>query len=350
MKPGPLIIDLEGDLALTPADRARLQHPAVGGVILFRRNHAGRAQLRALTAAIKGLRSPALLITVDQEGGRVQRFRDGFTRLPAAARCGRRYDRDAVEGERLARALGLVMAAELIACGVDLSFAPVLDVLSRDSRVIGDRAFHSDAGAVQRLASACIHGMHDAGMGAVGKHFPGHGGVEADSHTCLPEDSRPMAALRGCDLQPYAGLHARLQGVMLAHVRYARIEPWTPSYSGFWVQEVLRGDIGFRGAVFSDDLTMAGAGDEPLAERCRAALAAGCDLLPICNDIAAVDQLLAAWDHRPQASSTPVINHLYATPEQVDEHVLLDVRRRLEAAASEAGPAEPSPRLAPRSE
>lgn len=332
---GPLIIDLEGDLALTHGDRARLRHPAVGGVILFRRNYQHRDQLRALTADIKALRHPPLLITVDQEGGRVQRFQDGFTRLPRAARCGDRYDRDAAEGERLAHAIGLVMASELIACGVDLSFAPVLDVLTHDSEVIGDRAFHAHPAAVEQLASSYIRGMHDAGMGTVGKHFPGHGGVGGDSHTCLPEDDRTMAALRVCDLRPYTSLHARLQGVMLAHIRYGGIEERIPSYSSFWIQEVLRGEIGFRGAVFSDDLTMAGAGDDALIDRCRAALTAGCDLLPICNDVPTVDRLLADWEeHSPPTDTGPTIAALYAKQVPVEEKVLLDARSRIQEVIS----------------
>jgi len=331
---GPLIIDLEGNLSLAFGDRARLRHPAVGGVILFRRNFQDRAQLRALTADIKALRCPALLISVDQEGGRVQRFRDGFTRLPAAALCGRRYDDDPPSGRALAQAIGLVMASELIDCGVDLSFAPVLDVLSHDSKVIGDRAFHGDPETVRDLAAHYIGGMHAAGMGSVGKHFPGHGGVGADSHACLPVDGRAMPALRDCDLVPYLGLRGRLQGVMLAHVRYANINPRIPSYSSFWIEDVLREELGFDGAVFSDDLSMAGAGNEPLAGRCRAALSAGCDLLPICNDIPAVERLLARWEDHPGVDSGSVIAGLRARRAAPSGLVLGDARRHIEQAAS----------------
>jgi len=290
--PGPLIIDLDGGPALSAADRVRLQSPLVGGVILFSRNFHDRDQLRSLTAGIKALRSPELLITVDQEGGRVQRFRDDFTRLPPAAACGRRYDARPADGTRLAHDMGLVMAAELIDCGVDLSFTPVLDVLTRDSEVIGDRAFHSDPRIVSTLAAAYLAGMEEAGMGRVGKHFPGHGGVGGDSHTCLPVDGRALGDLRGCDLVPYISLRDRLQGVMLAHVLYEAVDDRIPSYSPFWIGEVLRGELGFRGVVFSDDLSMAGAGAGALADRCRAAVAAGCDFLPVCNDLRAVDGVL----------------------------------------------------------
>jgi beta-N-acetylhexosaminidase len=275
------------------------------------------------------LRAPQLLITVDQEGGRVQRFRDGFTRLPPAAACGSLYDTSPGEGERLARDIGRVMAAELIECGVDLSFAPVLDVLTRDSQVIGDRAFHTDAGAVCRLASAYIEGMHAAGMRCVGKHFPGHGGVGEDSHACLPEDPRPIDALRHCDLEPYASLSPQLQGVMLAHVRYGAIDACIPSYSSFWIGEVLRGELGFRGAVFSDDLSMAGAGEAPLAGRCMAALRAGCDLLPVCNDPNAVDRLLDALEGEDIAARDQLIATLYARPARIEPQVLATARENL---------------------
>lgn len=314
---GPLIIDLGGGPRLSRDDRERLLSPLVGGVILFSRNYEDRPQLRELTRDIKGLRTPELLITVDQEGGRVQRFKGRFTRLPPAGACGRLYDEDPDRGRRLAHDIGLVMASELIDCGVDLCFAPVLDVLSCDSRVIGDRAFHCDPEAVHFLASSCMAGMQEAGMGCVGKHFPGHGGVGADSHTSLPVDDRSMAALRRCDLLPYASLGSRLQGVMLAHVLYRAINARIPSYSSFWIREVLREELGFDGVVFSDDLSMAGAGDEPLPERFHAALQAGCDLLPVCNDLRAVERLLRSAGDRGEPPVHPTddaIASLYARP------------------------------------
>ncbi|MGA8260634.1 MAG: beta-N-acetylhexosaminidase [Arenicellales bacterium] len=290
---GPLIIDLAGGLSLSEDDRKRLRHPLAGGVILFSHNFQHKSQLRSLVREIKGLRSPPLLVTVDQEGGRVQRFRDGFTRLPPAAACGRLYESNPAEGGRLARDIGLVMAGELIDCGVDLSFAPVLDVLSCDSEVIGDRAFHSDPEGVHALASGYISGMNEAGMAAVGKHFPGHGGIGADSHTELPEDQRSLDDLRACDLVPYASLAGQLGGVMLAHVVYPKISPQIPSYSSFWIRNVLKDELGFQGAVFSDDLSMAGAGAEPLPERCQRALDASCDLLIVCHELPAVDKLMS---------------------------------------------------------
>lgn len=340
--PGPLIVDLDGGVSLSRADRIRLQSPLVGGVILFSRNFEDRPQLRALTREIKALRTPELLITVDQEGGRVQRFRGRFTRLPPAAACGVLYDSRPRAGRQLAHDIGLVMASELIECGVDLSFAPVLDVLSRDSRVIGDRAFHSDPEAVHWLALSCMEGMQEAGMGCVGKHFPGHGGVDADSHTCLPEDSRDLEALRACDLLPYMSLGSRLQGVMLAHVLYTTINARIPGYSTFWIHDVLREEIGFRGVVFSDDLSMAGAGDEPLTDRCRAALQAGCDLLPVCNDLDAVDRFLREAEGESEwmdCSRERAVASLYAQPRAVAPERLTAARERVERATLDAGQA-----------
>jgi len=336
---GPLIIDLKGDLSLSVQDRRRLQSPMVGGVILFSRNFEDRPQLRDLIREIKALRSPELLATVDQEGGRVQRFRGRFTRLPPAAACGRLYDMDRKAGRQLAHDVGLVMASELIACGLDLSFAPVMDVLRSESRVIGDRAFHSDTEAVHFLADAYISGMHEAGMGAVGKHFPGHGGVGVDSHTCLPEDDRPMADLRDCDLLPYLSLGSKLQGVMLAHVLYKTVNANIPSYSSFWVRDVLREEVGFKGVVFSDDLSMAGAGEAPLIERCRTALQAGCDLLPVCNDLKAVDRFLHEAEDEEvfNIDRTAAVASLYAQPKEIESQVLQAAREDVEHGAIEAG-------------
>ncbi|MBS1269284.1 MAG: Beta-hexosaminidase [Gammaproteobacteria bacterium] len=335
---GPLIVDLDGDPSLTNQDRERLQCPQVGGVILFSRNYENRLQLRSLTREIKEIRSPELLIAVDQEGGRVQRFRGRFTRLPPVGACGVLYDSKHSEGKQLAYNMGLVMARELIDCGVDLSFAPVLDVLQCNSHVIGDRAFHSDPDAVHFLASSYISGMGDAGMGSVGKHFPGHGSVSADSHTSLPEDKRLMAALRGCDLLPYTLLNNQLRGVMLAHVLYKSIDVRIPSYSSFWIHDVLKEDIGFRGVVFSDDLSMTGAGNGSTLERCRAARNAGCDLLPVCNDLDAVDKLLG--ERREEwigNGADAAVASLYARPKPVDPRMLETAREIVEMAAYEFG-------------
>ncbi len=291
---GPLMLDIEGDLCLSTKDTERLQHPTVGGVILFARNYHSKQQLRELTARLHSIRRPPLLIAVDQEGGRVQRFRDGFTSLPCAAEYGALYDRDPEAGLALARRMGRVMAEELQGVGVDFSFAPVLDVALTASDVIGDRAFHRDPYSVARLAMAFVGGMHQAGMAAVGKHFPGHGGVPGDSHVCLPSDPRRFDELEACDLVPYRALIKALTGVMTAHVYFDAVDGHTPAYSQFWLRQVLRKKLGFEGVVFSDDLSMRGArhkGD--LCGRTRAALGAGCDMVLICNDLNNADRVLS---------------------------------------------------------
>lgn len=296
---GPLMVDLAAT-TLATAERALLQHATVGGVILFTRNYESPAQLRQLTAEIKALRAPALLIAVDQEGGRIQRFTDGFTRFPAAHSFGAFDDArdgahdDTTTGADLAQAAGYLMAAELRAVGVDFSFAPVLDRADLASTVIGDRAFHHDPHTLLRLAHAYITGMHAAGMVAIGKHFPGHGGVIADSHHELPIDPRPAADLAP-DLLPYRRLARHLAGVMTAHVQFPNITPVVPTFSRYWLETVLRQHIGFRGAIFSDDLSMRGAhAVGGLQTRVQMALQAGCDMAIVCNaGPAALAQLIA---------------------------------------------------------
>lgn len=280
---------------LTPEERDRLRHPLIGGVTLFARNYVSRHQLKALTRELHTLRNPALLVAVDQEGGRVQRFTEGFTVLPAPGVIGDYYDRDPHRAVEIAQAAGYVMAAELHAAGVDLSFAPVLDVVMVESTVIGDRGFHRTAEGVTALASAFVRGMSDAGMPATGKHFPGHGGVTADSHVCLPTDHRSYELVSSCDLMPYRQLIGHgLAGVMTAHVHYVQLDKETPTFSRYWLQEVLRGTLGFDGVIFSDDLSMEGATvRQDVVERAGAALAAGCDMALICNNPGAVDQVLA---------------------------------------------------------
>ena len=294
MKPlplGPLMIDIAGS-ELTDLDRERLCHPLVGGIILFSRNYANPAQLSALTAEIHALRSPALLIAVDHEGGRVQRFREGFTRLPAMAELGRLWDRDQQAAQVCAQQVGYVLAAELRAHGVDYSFTPVLDLDYGPSRVIGDRAFHRNPQAVTALASALSAGLRQGGMGNCGKHFPGHGYVIPDSHVELPVDDRPFDAMQE-DLAPYRELD--LDGVMAAHVIYNCMDCNTAVFSDRWIN-YLRNDIKFDGVVFTDDLSMAGAGivGDMLA-RVERAYAAGCDMLLVCNAPDAVGSVLECW-------------------------------------------------------
>ena len=281
---GPVMIDIEGT-RLTAEDRELLCHPNVGGVILFGRIYADAEQVAALTAEIHALRDPHLLIAVDQEGGRVQRFRAGFTALPPMARLGERHDAAPEEAEQEARTVGWLLAAELLAVGVDLSFAPVLDLQRGVSAVIGDRALHSDAEVVTRLGSALMRGMGDAGMAAVGKHFPGHGSIAPDSHYERPVDERSRAELIDNDVVPFARLAQQgLAGVMPAHVVYPAVDDAPAGFSSVWLNDILRGELGFGGAIFSDDLSMAGAGtDRACAGRASQALEAGCDMVLVCN-------------------------------------------------------------------
>ncbi|HEX7271491.1 MAG TPA: beta-N-acetylhexosaminidase [Casimicrobiaceae bacterium] len=297
---GPLMFNVEG-LELSAPDRDRLVHPLAGGVILFARNYAEPRQLDSLTAAIRALRDPPLLIAVDQEGGRVQRFRDGFTAIPAMRRLGERWDADAATAAAEAFRAGATIAAELGAHGVDFSFAPVADLDYGASAVIGERAFHRNPNAVAHLAAALCAGLRSHGMSAVAKHFPGHGFVAADSHAETPIDSRPLAALERDDLVPFGALvRSGVEGVMPAHVIYPAVDAQAAGYSRVWLQDVLRRRLGFGGMVFSDDLSMAGAGVAgDVVGRAEAAHAAGCDMLLVCNDSAAVDDLLSRWRPRP---------------------------------------------------
>ncbi len=288
---GPLMIDVAG-LELSDLDRERLAHPLVGGAILFKRNYRDTQQLTALCAAIHALRVPALPIAIDHEGGRVQRFRQGFTQVPAMRRLGELWDRDPAAARAAAADIGYLLAAELRACGVDLSFTPVLDLDWGPSGVIGDRAFHRDPVAVAELAGALIDGLRAAGMGCCGKHFPGHGWVAADSHLAIPVDERSLAEMAP-DLEPYRRL--RLDGVMPAHVIYPQVDSRPAGFSPVWLEK-LRKEFGFDGVIFSDDLSMEGAsfaGD--MVHRVDAAWAAGCDMLLICNAPDAVAQVLDNW-------------------------------------------------------
>ena len=288
---GPLMIDVAG-LELSGLERQRLVHPLVGGVILFARNYRDTQQLAALCAAIHALRSPALPIAIDHEGGRVQRCREGFTHVPPMRRLGDLWDRDPAAARKAAADIGYLLAAELRTCGVDLSFTPVLDLDWGPSGVIGDRAFHRDPAAVAELAGALIDGLRAAGMGCCGKHFPGHGWVAADSHLAIPVDERSLAEMAP-DLEPYR--HLRLDGVMPAHVIYPQVDSRPAGFSAVWLEK-LRAEFRFDGVIFSDDLSMEGAsfaGD--MVHRADAAWAAGCDMLLICNAPEAVALVLDNW-------------------------------------------------------
>ena len=289
---GPLMVDVEG-FELKPEERELLQHPLVGSVILFTRNYQDPVQHKALVQSIHAVRTPSLVVAVDHEGGRIQRFREGFSVLPSARRIGHEYDISAAEGRALARDMGWLMAAELRAVGVDLSFAPCVDLEYGVSEVIGDRAFHARAEIVGELAVAYMSGMREAGMVATAKHFPGHGAVVADSHHAIAVDRRALVDLSE-DILPYRRLIANgLVGVMMAHVCYPAEDRWPASASEFWIRHVLREQLGFQGVVFADDLSMKGAaasGD--ITERAERALRAGCDVLPVCNHRPSVEQLL----------------------------------------------------------
>jgi beta-N-acetylhexosaminidase len=297
---GPLMVDVAGH-ELTAEDRRVLAHPLVGSVILFTRNYDNPRQLEELVSQIHAVRTPRLLVTVDHEGGRVQRFRSGFTELPPLRAIGHAYDLDPDAGRRLAWQCGWLLAAELRGVGIDLSFAPCVDLDYGVSEVIGDRAYHRNSGVVGRLAVASMQGMRAAGMAATAKHFPGHGAVVADSHKTLPVDRRPLAEL-GDELRPYRLLIANgLASIMVAHVLFPEVDEAPAGFSRRWVQQELRWGLGFAGAVFSDDLSMGGAAFAgSLTERARRALAAGCDVLSLCNDrpgvLAVLDELVGESD------------------------------------------------------
>ena len=301
---GPFFIDVEG-VELLPGEREKLAHPLVGGVVLFSRNYDNPDQLKALVNSVRSVRTPALLVAVDQEGGRVQRFKKGFSLLPPAGIYGDLYECDKDAGLNASRCAGYLIAAELREVGVDINFAPVLDVATIESTVIGDRAFHHDPVIVTELARAYIEGMNMGGMKATGKHFPGHGSVAEDSHICLPRDGRPWLEIDRCDLVPYRRLSKLLHGVMTAHVSYPDLDDHLPTFSTFWLRTVLRQDIGFTGLIFSDDLNMDGAkikGDP--VQRVSGALAAGCDMALMCNNPDAVDLVLDQLEFKP-VENTP---------------------------------------------
>ncbi len=309
---GPVMVDIDG-YELTTEDRELLADPVVGGVILFSRNFHSLEQLEQLVQALHDIKTPRLLIAVDQEGGRVQRFKDGFTILPAMRRFGEIYDTDQKLALDMARQCGWLMASEIRSTGIDISFAPVLDLDKGISSVIGDRAFHSDPFATGKLAQAFTAGMDEAGMQATGKHFPGHGSIAADSHVAMPVDERPFVDIELEDLRPFQFMiDSGMNALMMAHVIYSRVDPQPAGFSRFWMKTLLRDKMHFQGAVFSDDLSMEGAviaGD--YIQRAQLSLAAGCDMILVCNNRdAAWDVVRSLKDYTNPASSLR-LTHLH---------------------------------------
>ncbi|MDR2220418.1 MAG: beta-N-acetylhexosaminidase [Methylobacillus sp.] len=301
---GPIMLDIEGT-ELNADDVRRLQHPLVGGIILFTRNYQSPEQLKALTAAIHKVRQPPLLIAVDHEGGRVQRFREGFTRIPPMREFGRIWDNNPRKARQLTEDAGWVLAAELRAHGVDFSFTPVLDIDYGNSSVIGDRAFHRNPQAIAELADALMRGLRKGGMAAVGKHFPGHGFVAADSHVAIPVDEREFDRIAEEDMQPFRRMiDDGLAAIMPAHVIYPQVDDKPAGFSGRWLQKVLRQRLEFNGVIFSDDLAMEGAvvaGN--VTQRALAALNAGCDMALLCNRPDLADELLVKLEWNISAVS-----------------------------------------------
>ena len=330
---GPVMLDLMGK-ELSAEEHELLQHPLVGGVIFFTRNYESPQQLITLVKVVRQV-SKDILLAVDHEGGRVQRFRPEFTRLPPLAQLGKKYDQEPLEALRLAHHAGWLMAAEVRAVGIDFSFAPVLDLNFGVSQVIGDRAFHRNPESVAKLAGAYIDGMRSAGMASTGKHFPGHGYVEADSHLAIPRDQRSLAEIMREDVYPFKTLFAHgLDAVMPAHVIYEQVDTQTAGFSKRWIQEILRAELGFNGVVFSDDLNMQGASVAGnYASRAEAALNAGCDMLLICNNRAGAIEILEKAELKPSVESSQRLERMRGQP-FMNRSALLDNRYWQEAVDS----------------
>ncbi len=337
---GQVMLDVEG-IVLTDADRERLAHPATGGVILFSRNYASHDQVADLVADIREASPDPLLIAVDHEGGRVQRFREGFTHIPPMAWLGERYDVSPEEALDASEMLGWLMATELREVDIDFSFAPVLDLGLGVCDVIGDRAFHRDPDVIAKLARRFMQGMHDAGMSAVGKHFPGHGAVVEDSHVALPIDQRDLEVILEEDVRPFAKLITLgLDAIMPAHVIYTDADPHAAGFSSFWLREVLRDRLGFEGVIFSDDLTMAAAESAgSYRDRARAAIDAGCDMVLVCNDPDAADEVLEAMENVvSEESLLRMASMAGSETDGSDADAMLDRARQIATAAwSESG-------------
>lgn len=323
MSLGPVMLDIEGQ-SLSPADRDLLREPGVGGVILFTRNYESAEQIGDLVAEIRALRSPPLLVAVDHEGGRVQRFREGFTLVPPMRHIGREYDRDADSGLTAAREAGWLIASELRVVGIDLCFAPCVDLDWGVSEIIGNRSFHRNPDVVSDLANAFARGLRSAGMAAVAKHFPGHGAVLADSHLKLPVDRRDYGLILD-DMRPYERLvsNGAIAGVMLAHIVYEQIDAQPAGFSEYWIQRELRSRLGFDGAVFCDDLSMKATSDYgPMAERSRLALEAGCDMVLVCNDRDAAHEAVDALNDYSNPLSLVRLARLHGTGQPLRETLL----------------------------
>ncbi len=308
--PGPLMLDLEG-LSMSTTERERLAHTCVGGVILFARNYENRQQLRQLVQEVRSIR-PELIIAVDQEGGRVQRFREDFTRLPAMRRLGEVYHDNKQAGLRLAKEVGWLMAAELLCEDIDISFAPVLDIDYGIASVIGDRSFSKNQDALIALSDSFMAGMHEAGMATTGKHFPGHGGVEADSHVAVPVDHRSLDVLRSADMHVFKSLAHHMDGVMPAHVIYPDIDEKPAGFSPIWMR-MLREECAFQGVIFSDDLTMEGASVAgSFSQRAKAAMDAGCDMVLVCNHPEGAEQVIDYFNDEPAPSNQRLLRMKHA--------------------------------------
>jgi len=325
------MVGVEGR-SLSVQEREWLAHPSVGGVILFSRNYVDPVQLTDLVASIKAIKSPELLVAVDQEGGRVQRFVAGFTPLPAQHQIGVLFENDPTGAEELAWILGRVMGLELRAVDIDISFAPVVDLFKRDSNAIGDRAFHSDPDVVICLAGALCAGMRASGITSIVKHYPGHGGVTADSHVTLPVDPRSIEAIRSTDLKPYSAYReVGFKGLMTSHVMYPAIDNQPATFSTRWIQEILREDFGFTAAVFSDDLNMAAAQTiEDIHTRVLYALTAGCDMILLCDNTADLDAVLERAPCHVSSNGNLRLETLYGSePEHSHQKQLADWCSRL---------------------
>lgn len=314
MSLGPVMLDVEG-VALTPADRNLLREPAVGGVILFSRNYESADQIADLVSEIRAIRTPPLIVAVDHEGGRVQRFRDGFSVIPAMRHIGIEYEQNPERAATIARQVGWLIASELRAAGIDLAFAPCVDLDWGVSEIIGDRAFHRKPRVVAELAAAFARGLRSAGMAAVAKHFPGHGAVVADSHLELPVDRREYGDLLD-DMQPYDSLIAgsHIAGVMMAHVIYQEMDAMPAGFSRFWIEHELRGRLGFGGAIFCDDLSMKAAAEYgSMRKRAMLALEAGCDMILVCNDRRGAEQVVQSLGDYSRPLSLVRLARLHGT-------------------------------------